>query len=57
MDKFIKSLGYTPVGLGDKNFDDKYHIQVGYQFKNILEYNYSSFVLTFTKHFELEDDE
>ena len=23
--KFIKSLGYAPVGLGDKNFDDKWY--------------------------------
>ena len=22
--KFIKSLGYIPVGLGDKDFDDKW---------------------------------
>ena len=22
--KFIKKLGYTPVGLGDKNFNDKW---------------------------------
>ena len=47
---------YFGVGI-DKNFDDQYHIQLGYQFKNILEYNYSSFVITFIKHFELEDDE
>jgi len=43
--KFIKSLGYTPVGLGDKNFDDKWYtdklgINISNKNKNYGEYTY-----------------
>ena len=43
--KFIKSLGYIPVGLGDKNFDDKWFtdklgINISSKNKNYGEYTY-----------------
>ena len=43
--KFIKELGYIPVGLGDKNFDDKWltdrpGINISKKNKNYAEYTY-----------------
>ena len=43
--KFIKSLGYIPVGLGDKNFDDNWYtdklgVNISSKNKNYGEYTY-----------------
>ena len=53
---FVDNSGiYYGFGI-DKNHDDQFHTRWGYHISYSGEYSYSRFILTFIKHFELDDE-
>ena len=43
------------IGIGaNYNFNDKFHLELGYHLTIIENYDYERFVLSYIKHFELD---